>query len=94
VCGHARQPGASTTIDMAEDRGAPWQRLYHTKAAAELPWYEAVPARSLQWTDATRVSRRAGSGGYPTMTAAAMTVVHRPLLSPTAVCVMFCVRTI
>ena len=32
--------------------------------------------------------------GYPTSTAAATTVVHRPFLSPTAVCVTFWVRTI
>jgi len=35
-----------------------------------------------------------GEADYPTSTAAATTVVQRPFLSPTAVCVTFCVRTI
>ena len=33
-------------------------------------------------------------GDTATSTAAATTVVHQPFLSPTAVCVTFCVRTI
>src|SRR6185312_5261381 len=37
---------------------------------------------------------RDDGGDQPTSTAAATTVVHRPFLSPTAVCVTFCVRTI
>ena len=39
-------------------------------------------------------SSDAGPAAYPTITAAAITVVHKPFLLPTAVWVTFCVLTI
>jgi len=41
-----------------------------------------------------RLETAAGRSDQPTNTAAATTVVQRPFLSPTAVCVTFWVRTI
>ena len=41
------------------NQGSHWQQVYTEKAADEVSWYQAVPARSLEWIEAAAPDRSA-----------------------------------